>query len=130
MIPNNRDDFYRIITRLIDEFMAEKGLPPGSRFQGYAIVAMPGGIPAVIRIQTGEHRGINPEVIDGEREIYVSAVLPPGVDVTPSVAFQPLLVEITLDKETVAVSLPSRIDPHSCSWQVRNGVLDICCRKV
>ena len=128
-MPDNRDDVYRIITRLIEEFMDDGGLPRGSRFRGYAIITGPGGIPAMIRIHAGEHRDITPEVIEGKKEVWVSAALPPASVTIPSVAFQPLLVEISLGTETVAVNLPCRIDPKDCSWRVRNGVLDISCRK-
>jgi hypothetical protein len=128
-MPDNRDDVYRIITRLIEEFMDDGGLPRGSRFRGYAIITGPGGIPAMIRIHAGEHRDMIPEVIEGEGEVWVSAALPPVSVTIPSVAFQPLLVEISLGTETAAVNLPCRIDPGDCSWQVRNGVLDISCRK-
>ena len=128
-MPDNRDDVYRIIARILDDFMAREGLPPGSRFNGYAFVAGPGGIPAMIRIHAGEHRDIIPEVIEGEGEVWVSAALPPSSVTIPSVAFQPLSLEVSLGTETLAVSLPCRIDPGDCSWQVRNGVLDISCRK-
>jgi hypothetical protein len=128
-MPDNRDDVYRIITRLIEEFMEGSGLPPGSRFRGYAILTGPGGIPAMIRIHAGEHRDLIPEVIEGDGEVWVSAALPPVSVTVPSVTFQPLFVEISLGTETVAVNLPCRIDPGDCSWQVRNGVLDISCRK-
>ena len=128
-MPDNRDDVYRIITRLIEEFMEDRGLPPGSRFRGYAILTGPGGIPAMIRIHAGEHRDLIPEVIEGDGEVWVSAALPPVSVTVPSVTFQPLFVEISLGTETVAVNLPCRIDPGNCSWQVRNGVLDISCRK-
>jgi hypothetical protein len=128
-MPDSRDDIYRIITRLIDEFMADGRLPRGGRSQGYAIIAGAGGIPAMVRIQPGDHPVISPEVVDGEGEVHISAALPPGCDATPSIALQPLVVEIALGKETVAVNLPARIDVQACSWQVRNGVLDISCRK-
>jgi hypothetical protein len=36
---------------------------------------------------------------------------------------------MTLGGETSVVDLPCRIDVQACSWQVRNGVLDISCRK-
>jgi hypothetical protein len=129
MIPDNRDEIYRIISRLIDEFMADGRLPPGGRFQGYAIVAGPGRIPAVVHIEQGEGPVLSPEVVEGDGEVHVSAALPPGCDTTPSITLQPLLLGITLGDETVTVNLPARIDPRACSWQVRNGVLDISCRK-
>jgi hypothetical protein len=36
---------------------------------------------------------------------------------------------MTLGGETSVVDLPCRVDVHDCPWQVRNGVLDISCRK-
>jgi hypothetical protein len=128
-MPDSRDEIYRIIARLMEEFLAEGSLPPGGRFGGYAIVAGPGGIPAVVRIQQGELPALSPEVMEAEGEVHISAALPPGCDITPAIALRSLVAEITLGEETVAVNLPARIDVQACSWQVQNGVLDITCRK-
>jgi len=128
MTPDN-EDILRIIRQLIDRVMADGGLPPGSRFNGYAIVAGPGGVPAVIRIQAGEPEGLSPEVMEGDGEVHVTAALPPGCGILPSITFQPSIVVISLGDETTRVDLPSPIDLQACSWQVKNGVLDISCRK-
>jgi hypothetical protein len=130
MTSDNEEDILRIIGQIINRVMADGGLPPGSRFNGYAIIAGPGGMPAMIRIQSGETWGLSPEVVDGDGEIHITAALPPGCDLSPSLTFQPLMVGISLGDETTRVDLPSRVDVQACSWQVRNGVLDISCRKV
>jgi hypothetical protein len=129
MMPDNRDEIFRILARLIDEFTNDGRLPPGSSLEGYAIIAVPGGIPGLIRMSPAELPELSPEVIEGEGEVHVTAALPPGCDTLPTVTFQPLLVGISLGGETIPVNLPSRIDLAGCSWQVKNRVLDISCRK-
>lgn len=129
MTAENHEDILRILGQIIDRVMADGGLPPGSSFNGYAILSGPGGIPAMIRIHAGETGGLSPEVMEGDGEIHVTAALPPGCDLLPTLTFQPLAVGISLGDETSRVDLPSRIDVRACTWQVRNGVLDISCRK-
>jgi hypothetical protein len=128
-MPDTRDEIFRILAGLIDEFTKDGKIPAGGTLQGYAIIAGPGGIPAVVRMSPAGHEGLSPEVMEGEGEIHVTAALPPGRDTLPTVLFQPLVVGISLGEETIPVNLPARIDPQGCSWQVKNGVLDITCRK-
>ncbi len=67
MTPDMNEDIFRILQQIIDRVMADGGLPPGSSFSGYAILAGPGGSPAMIRIQSGETGGISPEVVEASR---------------------------------------------------------------
>lgn len=129
MLPNNRDELFRIITRLLDDLMSEAGPSPESRFTGYAILAGPGGTPIVIRIFPEDHHGIYWEVTEGAGKVYITALLPAGRCSEPSVSFQPLEVQISFEGETCVVNLPVRIDVRSCSYLVKNGVLDITCGK-
>lgn len=128
MEADSHDEIARLIARLMDDLMSDGGFPRGVRFSGYAIIAGPGGIPAVIRITPADPGRIACEVTEGERELYLTMPLPAGCG-EPSVTLQPLLAAITLGGETSLIDLPCRIDAGTSSWQVHNGVLDISCRK-
>ena len=129
MNPNNSDELIRIITALLSDLMGEAGLSPEGRFTGYAIFAGKGGTPTVIRLSPEDRHAPSWEVTEGEGKVYITALLPPGTATLPSVTFQPLFIGITAGEETFVVNLPCRVDLDACSWQVKNGVLDIACRK-
>jgi len=128
MQPNNGDELFRIITRLMDDLLGEAGTSFDGQI-GYAILAASGGTPIRIRIFPEDHPGISWEVTEGEEEVYITALLPPGRCSEPSVSFQPLEVQISFEGETYVVNLPVRVDVRNCSYQVKNGVIDITCRK-
>ena len=50
-------------------------------------------------------------------------------DVPNHQLFPAVEVQISSGDEMWIVNLPVRIDGRSCSYQVKNGVLDIICRK-
>ncbi|MDD1667032.1 MAG: hypothetical protein LUO96_01055 [Methanomicrobiales archaeon] len=128
MEADSHDEIAWLIARLVDDLMSDGGFPRGVRVNGYAIIAGLGGIPAVIRITPEDPGRMACEVTEGERELYITVPLQAGCG-EPSVTLQPLLAAITLGGETSVIDLPCRIDAGTSSWQVRNGVLDISCRK-
>lgn len=129
MLPDNRDELFRIIARLIDDLSSEAGPSHEGVSGGYAIIASPGGIPTMIRIFPGDYRENSWEVAEGEGRIYITAQLPAGIGSEPSVSFQPSEVRISFGGETRVVNLPARIDVRGCSYRVKNGILDITCKK-
>jgi hypothetical protein len=130
MSPNNRDDLLRTITRLMDDLIREMEASDDNRIISYTILAtVAGDKPAGIRFFPDDHPATPFEVVEGEEVLSITALLPPGSITEPSVTLQPLLVEISLGGETSVVDLPCRIDVRSCSFQVKNRVLDITCRK-
>jgi HSP20 family molecular chaperone IbpA len=129
MLPDNRDELFRIIATLMDDLSSGEGPSPERWFRGYAIIASPGGIPTVIRIFPEDYRENSWELAEGEGKVYITAQLPAGTGSEPSVSFQPFEVRISFQGETWVVTLPVRIDVRSCSCHVKNGVLDITCRK-
>ena len=92
------------------------------------LTAGAGETPPDIRGFPEDHHAIPFEVMEGDGEVSITALLPPGCDSEPPVTFLPLNVGITLDGETSVVDLPCRIDVRSCSFRVKNG-MDITCRK-
>ena len=130
MSPGNQDDLLRNITRLMDDLIGEMGMADDSGIISYAILAtVAGDTPAGIRLFPDDHPPARFEVVEGEEELYITAHLPPDSITEPSVTLQPLLVGISRDGEQSIVDLPCRIDVGSCSYQVKNRVLDITCRK-
>ena len=130
MPPINHEDIHMIITRLMDDLIGEMGMADDSGIISYAILAtVAGDTPAGVRLFPEDHPPARFEVVEGEEELYITAPLPPGSITEPSLTLQPLLVRISLDGEPSVVDLPCRIDVGSCSYQVKNRVLDITCRK-
>ena len=130
MLPNNRDDLLRSITRLMDDLIGEMGTADDSGIISSTILAtVAGDTPAGIRLFPEDQTPARFEVVEGDGEVYITVLLPHGSIAEPSVTLQPLLVGISLDGKTSVVDLPCPIDMRSCSFQVKNGVLDITCRK-
>jgi hypothetical protein len=130
MLPNNPDDLLRTVTRLMDDLIREMGASEEDRIISYTVLAAgPGETPTVFRMLPEARETIRWEVVEGEGEVYITVLVPPDAITEPSIILQPLLVRISLDGETSVVNLPCRIDVRSCSFQVKNGVLDIACRK-
>jgi hypothetical protein len=129
MTQHDGDELIGFIRKILNQLLGDGVDQAGEGFSGYAILAGPGNTPTVIRIHPVPRRGLPWEAVEGDDVVYITAPLPPGAGSPPLVTFRPLVVEISLGGETTTVSLPCRIDVESGSWHVKNGILDIVCRK-
>jgi len=66
---------------------------------------------------------------DGER-IYISAIMPPNPEHLPVADIRSDLVIISVDGIETSIQLPKPVDITHCSYEVKNGVMDISCCKI
>lgn len=71
------------------------------------------------------------EMIETENRIYISADLPPENLLTsaPYARIEREQVAIVVNEHETWIPLPSRINVFHSTYTVRNGVMDILCRK-
>ena len=131
-MPNNPyDDLLKNLARLIEQVTGlEQNMrtlhdmqqdPP--RFIGCAIIS--GGVSQDQEIPCRRSVEVQYEIIDAGDVAYLTIALPSSLSEIPDIEFTEEKVVVRAGGTCAPVELGFRINPESCSFSMKNGVVDV-----
>lgn len=125
-MPNNNDDIYQNIARILEHLLRE--LPDSEHGPIIGVTVITGGIRQGTEPQ--EKGPLSYELVESGENVYITATIPIETRSAPYVDIQPAQVRLVMDEQVTPVDLPAKIDVKHSFYQVRHGVIDVICQKV
>lgn len=127
---NPYEDFLKTLAKLVEDIMNDLPDKEHAMFIGCTIVA--GGIqgkPPFFHGIQGIGREIRYEIIESDKQIFITTQLPADIKNAPYADIDPYLVRICVDDLDARIPLPALIDVIHSFYMVRNGVMDVVLQK-
>ena len=124
------DDTLKNLARAMEELLNNLSLDESARFVGCTIITGLGDESRIIHLDTEGNEDINYEIIEGPDSIYITAEIPPGTRNEPYADIQSKMIRVFIDDDEVVIDLPVPIHVGQSSYEVRNGIMDIVCKKL
>jgi hypothetical protein len=101
-----------------------------ARFVGCTIITGSGGEPRFFQIDEQGEQDINFETVEGPETVYVTVELPTYTDMTPYAEIEEDRILLCFEDGRITIDLPCRVDASESDVSVKNGIMDIVCRKL
>ncbi|QSZ67898.1 hypothetical protein RJ40_10525 [Methanofollis aquaemaris] len=125
MSNNPYDEIFKNLAEILKEALSQNGENP--RVIGCAIIAGGGG-PGP-EPEAHDDDGIDYEITECDRCVYITAPIPPDCEEQVSAAIEAKAVTLTIGGVQETIDLESEVDEEQSSVSCNHGVLDIVCVK-
>jgi len=124
------DDVFKNLARVMEDIFSNLNIDDKARFVGCTIISGSGDTPKIMHLDEAARPDLQYEVYEDNERIYISAIMPPNPEHLPVADIRSDMVIISVDGTETNVALPKQVDITRCSYEIRNGVMDITCCKI
>ncbi len=123
---NPYEEFLKSLAQLVEDIINDMPDEEHAMFIGCTIVAGGNhGVPPPFQDMQGDPREIRYEIIESDKQIFITTQLPPDIKNAPYADIDPDSVRICVDDLDARIPLPVRIDVIHSFYMVRHGVMDV-----
>ena len=125
------DDLFKNLAKAIEDLFTNLSHDEPARIIGCTIISGSADS-SVLEDEEGsdDDGSFDYELIDGPECIYITGEIPPHSDNLPVVKIMPSSVSISVDGDETEIELPIEVQKDDSRSVIKNGMLDIVCRKV
>ena len=125
------DDLFRNLAKAIEDLFSNLSQDEPARIIGCTIISGSADS-SVLGDEEGsdDDASFDYEVIDGPEAIYITVEIPPHSGNLPVVKIMPSFVSISVDGDEIEIELPIEVQRDDSRSVIKNGMLDIVCKKV
>lgn len=124
------DDVFKNLARVMEDIFSNLNVDDRARFVGCTIISGSGDTPKMLHLDEAARPALKYEIYEDSEQIYISAIMPPNPEHLPIADIRSDLVIISVDGIETSIGLPEPVDITHCSYEIRNGVMDITCSKI
>jgi len=129
MAHDPNDDVSKILAKAMEELIRNLPVDDSARFVGCTIITGTSEDTRIFQMDQCDE-GLAYELVEDEDFIYITLEIPSEEMSAPSVEFQEDLVNVTVGGRMTDIPLQSPIQAGQSRFGIKNGIMDILCRKV
>lgn len=130
MAKNPYDDVFRDLAKVLEDLFSSLARDENARFVGCTIITGAGGEPHFFQMDDQGEQDIHYETVEGPETVYVTIELPAFTDMAPYAEIEEDSIHLCFEDGRITIDLPCRIDASESDISVKNGIMDIVCRKL
>ncbi len=129
MAKEPNDDVFRNLAKAMEDMIRNMPGDEPPRFIGCTIISGSGDDGRIFHMDDFED-DFDYDIVEDSTYFYITLELSGEESTPPSVKFREQEVRVTIDGRDFDVPLPSPINQDDCKFGIKNGVMDIICRKL
>lgn len=129
MAKEPNDDVFRNLAKAMEEMIRNMPGDEPPRFIGCTIISGSGDDGRIFHMDDFED-DFDYDIVEDSGYFYITLELSGEESTAPSVEFLEREVRVTIDGREFEVPLSAPIHQEECRFGIKNGVMDIICRKL